>query len=287
MIFEPLLYLCGFACCFWSLTKRGNLNDKAEARGTKCRGHFSNQLSTRCAQLCSSTWFQLKDFWPFNLLQKLFCLHCPAKAHSPHKVCSSVWMLEFFPPGRALWGEAPVLSSPHCRRAAGHSQELQEQDPTILHRDKVLLPAAVVCTGGSLIHSSSRILGEGSLAGGKAAELLLAGVQQELGSCFLLKSTYPKKCNLASQLWLRTCLLFTGCCFSGLSHTLWGSSTSRTQAFSPAPGTERLCIRNGVLGCILAGQWGQVSVWQSQTFVSPTVELHPVAVCCHMDGTDP
>lgn len=70
-------------------------------------------------------------------------------------------------------------------------------------------------------------------------------------------------------------------------HLMGISPTSRTQAFSPAPVTGRLCIRNGVLGCILAGQWGQASVWQSQTFVSPTVELHPVAICCYMDGIDP
>lgn len=125
-----------------------------------------------------------------------------------------------------------------------------------------------------------------SLGQGEATQCLLAGVLQELGSYFLLKPTSPKKCHLSSLLQLRTCLNFTGSWLNGLNCALWGSPTSRIHEFSPAPMTRRLCIRNGVMGRVLAGEWGQVFVQQSRTLVSPTVELHPWQ-CCPIDGTDP
>lgn len=224
-------------------------------------------------------------FWLFNLLQKIIYLHCPPVAHTLHKVyLSGSWDdQESFPPAPAEHFEVRPMccAPPHCRRAADHWWELQGQVPTILHRDKVLLPGAAMCRGGSLIHGSSSTLGE-ACSRVRQQNFFLQGFRKNcvLSSCW--SQLLPR--NPALQIWLRACLHWMPW-LSGLSHTLQGSPTSRIQL--PVPMAGRLCIRNGVLGRVLAGKRGQVSVWQSQTFIISHFWAASLAICCYTDAKDP
>lgn len=265
--FEPLLYLCGFACCFWSLTKCSNLNNKAEARGRKRFSIFPISSTPHMLISASSLDFSSKSFDFLAYCRRLFTFIAQQRLIPYTKsvsVCVDPGMTRS-PSHQAAPAEhfevRPMCCAPpHCRRAADHWWELQRQVPIVLHRDKVLLPGAAMCRGGSLIHGSSRTLGE-ACSRIRQQNFFWQGFRKNrvLSSCW--SQLLPR--NLASQLWLRACLHWMSW-LSGLSHTLWESPTSRIQL--PVPMTGRLCIRNGVLGCVLAGKRGQVFVWQSQTF---------------------